>query len=202
MTLAVSMLQNHQSYTIPVSFKAQTNSKAKIEPKKADENPISRKGEALNLIKVTFFGGLALGARLLLELFDSEFLFEHAEHSATKLVDKNKQGLNATKRNLCRAGATIGLIAAGVSGFALFYTMVNAPKIAYKSKVQSFEKKKEMDVYIKANAAERDLYEQLGNKADSADEMERDKLKEQYMQMKMAKNQVPDFIDLKKRKGY
>lgn len=200
MSLAVSKLQNCQAYSMPVSFKAQADSKAKLEPKKADENPISRKGEALNLIKATFFGGLLLGARLLLELFDSEFLFEHAEHSATKLVDKNKQGLNATKRNLCRAGATIAIIAAGVSGFALLYTMFNAPKIAYKSKVQSFEKKKEMDVYIKANAVERDLYEQLSNKADSADEIERAKLKGQYAQMKMAKNQVPDFIDLKKRK--
>lgn len=199
MTLTVSAVPFHKPALKRVSFNARTVSESAPKQNDSEENPISRKGEAMNLIKATFLGGLLLGGRLLLELFDSEFLFEHAEHSATKLVDKNKKGLNSTKRNLCRAGATVGLIAAGVSGFALFYTMVNAPKIAYKSKVQTFEKKKEMDVYIKANKAEKELYTALGEKAESADDIERENLKEQYMKMKMAKNEVPEFINLKKR---
>ena len=38
----------------------------------------------------------------------------------------------------------------------------------------------------------------MSEKAKTADNDERDKLKEQYMQMKLAKNQVPSFIQIKK----
>ena len=75
--------------------------------------------------------------------------------------------------------------------------MLNAPKIAYNSKVNTFKKSKEMDVYIKANEAEKSIYTQMNEKAKSADQDEKDKLKEQYQQMRIAKNQVPDFIKLK-----
>lgn len=75
--------------------------------------------------------------------------------------------------------------------------MLNAKKIAYNSKVNTFQKGKEMDVYIKANDVERELYTQLSDKAKSADEEEKENLKEQYMKMRMAKNQVPDFVKLK-----
>ena len=198
MSLAISPINKNTQFQKGVSFAA---SSVKQNQPKTDEppaNPISRKGETINLIKATFIGGMALGAKLLWELFDSEFLFEHAEHAATKLVDKNKQGLNSTKRNLYRAGATVGLLVAAVSGFALLYTMLNTPKIAYKSKVETFKKQKEMGVYINANEAEKGIYTELSEKAKDADEVERDKLKEQYMQMKMAKNEVPEFIKLKR----
>ena len=163
----------------------------------SDENPISRKGETMNLIKATFLGGIALGSRLLWELFDGDFIFEHAGKYGTKLVDKNRAGLTGAKRDLYRAGAAVGLIAAGISAFAILYTMLNTPKIAYKSKVNTFKKEKEMDVYIQANEAEKNIYTELSEKAKDANEEERTKLKEQYMQMKMAKNEVPDFVKIK-----
>ena len=163
-----------------------------------NDNPISRKGETMNLIKATFLGGMGLGARLLWEIFDGDFLFEHAGNTATKVVDKNKRNLTGLKKDLCYAGATVGILVAGVSAFAILYTALNAPKIAYKSKVNTFTKKKEMDVYINANSAEKGIYTELSNKAKSADDTERAKLKEQYMQMQMAKNEVPDFVKLKK----
>ena len=168
----------------------------------SNDNPISRKGETMNLIKATFLGGVALGGRLLWELLDGDFLFEHAGKTATKIVDKNKAGVKGAKRDMYRAGATVSLIAAGVSAFALLYTMLNAPKIAYKSKINAFKKGKEMDVYINANNAEKGIYSELSEKAADADDEERAKMKEQYMQMKMAKNEVPEFAKTKKYVDY
>lgn len=166
----------------------------------ADKNPISRSGETMTLIKATFLGGMALGARLLWELFDGDFLFEHAGNTASKIVDKNRKEVTGYKRDLLKVGATAGLLVAAVSAFALLYTMLNAPKIAYKGKVNSYTKGKEMDAYVQANKVEKNIYSQMSEKAKTADEEERDKLKEQYMQMKMAKNQVPNFIKLNDKK--
>lgn len=173
-----------------INFLANKNKKVET----TNSNPISRKGETMNLVKATFLGGLALGARLLWELCDGDFLFEHAEKYGTKLVDKNRSELTGTKRDLYRAGATVGVITAGISLFAILYTMLNTPKIAYNSKVNTFKKGKEMDVYIQANEAEKNIYTELSEKAKNANEEERTKLKEQYMQMQMAKNDVPDFV--------
>lgn len=161
-----------------------------------DKNPVSGKGETMNLIKATFLAGAALGGRLLWEIFDGDFVFETAGNTAKNLVDKNKKNVSSNKRILLYIGATAAVLAAAVSGFALLYTMLNAPKIAYNSKINTFKKSKEMDVYIKANEAEKSIYTQMNEKAKNADEKERDKLKEQYQQMKIAKNQVPDFIKL------
>lgn len=191
--------QNYPNNT--VSFKSYTPS-FKAEDENLDENPISRKGETANLVKITFLGGFALGMRLLWELLDGDFLFEHAGKAATKIVDKNKAGVKGAKRDMYRAGATVAVIAAGVSAFALLYTMLNAPKIAYKSKINAFKKEKEMDVYINANNAEKGIYNELSNKASDASDEERDKMKEQYMQMKMAKNEVPEFAKTKKYVDY
>ena len=162
-----------------------------------DKNPVSRKGETMNLIKATFLAGAALGGRLLWEIFDGDFVFETAGNTAKSLVDKNKKNVSSNKRILLYIGATAAVLAAVVSGFALLYTMLNAPKIAYNSKVNTFQKSKEMDVYIKANEAEKSIYTQMNEKAKSADSKEKDKLKGQYQQMRIAKNQVPDFIKLK-----
>lgn len=196
MSLSVSPLN-----TIPFKASAQKPSQSKANSSNDNQNPVSRKGEAANLVKATFIGGLALGGRLLWELLDTgdgaDFLFETAGKKARKIVDKTHKGASANKRALLWLGATVGIIAAAVSGFAMLYTMANAKKIAYESKVNTFQKGKEMDVYIKANEAEREIYTQLSDKAKTSDEAEKEELKEQYMQMRMAKNQVPDFVKLK-----
>ena len=163
-----------------------------------DTNPISRVGETSLIAKTTFFGGLALGARLLLELVDDGFIFEHAANKAGKIVEKNHKSAGTWSKRLLKTGTFIGLIGAGVCGFALLYTILNAPKIAYKSKLRTFQKSKDMDVYISANNAEKELYTQLDQKAKSADDQEKQKLREQYMQLKVAKNDVPDWVKLKK----
>ena len=163
----------------------------------AEKNPVTRKGEAMNLIKATFVAGLGIGARLLFEIFDGDFVFETASEQGEKLAKKARKNASSSKLALLTIGATGALIVAGISGFALLYTMYKAPKIAYDSKVNSFKKGKEMDVYIKSNEAEKELYTQLGKKAANSTPDDKERLKEQYMQMQMAKNQVPDFIKLK-----
>lgn len=165
----------------------------------------------MNLIKTTFLGGLALGGYLLLELVDNgdfavDSLFEYSDKLSKannkKEIDKIKNEISTKKkvaknnRILNTIGIFVALIAAGISGFALLYTLFHAPKIAYESKVNAFQKGKEMDVYIKANEAERELYEKLDEKAQNSSPEEKEKLKTQYMQMKNAKNQVPDFVKL------
>lgn len=178
-----------------------------------DDNPISRKGEVMNLIKTTFVAGLALGGYLLAELMeDGEFVIDSiieyskkiANTDSKKEAEKLKQQLENKKKEAQNnkffksVGIFVALVAAAISGFALLYTAFNAPKIAYNSKVNTFTKSKEMDVYIKANEAERELYTQLDKKAQNATPEEKEQLKTQYMQMRNAKNQVPDFVQLKR----
>jgi hypothetical protein len=54
-----------------------------------------------------------------------------------------------------------------------------------------------MDIYIKSNEAEKELYTQLDEKAKQTNSEEKDTLKEQYLKLKNAKNKVPDFVNLK-----
>ena len=175
------------------SFTAKSRDE-KVEP--ADKNPISRTGETMNLLKATFLGGMALGVRLLFELFDGEFVFETAGKKAKKIVEKSHAEKSASKQLLIWGGGTLGLILAGISGFALLYTALNAPKIAYNSKVNTFKKSNEMDVYIQANKAEKAIYDEMNKKAMTADEDEKQNLKENYEKMQLAKNRVPDFVKL------
>jgi len=159
-----------------------------------DKNVITQKGEAALLAKGTFIAGLALGGKLLFEIFEDSTILEDTAEKAEELVNRNHKHLKGGKKALMSIGATVGLLAAAVSGFALLYTLLNTPKIIYKSKVNKFKKSKEMDVYIKANEAEKEIYTQLSQNAKSADRNKKAELKEQYLQMRMAKNQVPDFV--------
>ena len=170
------------------SFKANTNKK--------DTNPISKGGERALLIKGTFVAGL--GARLLFELMDGDFIFETLGNKAEKINKKNS-GLSKNKRFLSGLGIWAGLIMMFIGGFAALYTLFKAPKIKYDSKVNAYTKGKDMDVYIKGNAVEKELYTQMNEKAKTADSDEKAKLQAQYMQMQMAKNKVPDFVKLDKK---
>lgn len=171
------------------SFKAQKKDDTK--------NPISQKGEKALLVKGTFVAGLGLGARLLFELMDGDFIFETLGNKAEKINKKNK-GLSPNKKFLTGLGIWAGLIMMFIGGFAGLYTLFKAPKINYQGNVNAFKKGKDMDVYIKGNAVEKELYTQMNEKAKTADSDEKAKLQTQYIQMQMAKNKVPDFIKLKK----
>lgn len=171
------------------SFKAQKKDDTK--------NPISQKGEKALLVKGTFVAGLGLGARLLFELMDGDFIFETLGNKAEKINKKNK-GLSPNKKFLTGLGIWAGLIMMFIGGFAGLYTLFKAPKINYQGNINAFKKGKDMDVYIKGNAVEKELYTQMNEKAKTADSDEKAKLQTQYIQMQMAKNKVPDFIKLKK----
>ena len=168
----------------PINFKAE---------KSSNKNPISKTGETANLAKATFVAGMGLGAKLLFELLDDEFLIEHASDIAGKMVDKNKSDLSLLKRSLCKAGGTIGLLVAAVAIFASIYTLIKSPNIAYESKINTFKKGQEMDVFIKQKQAQKGIYEQLNQEAKNSKDKE--KLKEQYMKMEMSKTKKPDFLE-------
>lgn len=182
--------------------------------KQDDEIPISKKGETLKLITATFLGGLAVAGKLIFELFNNgDFVLDIFADKAKKMssgnpdVVKNDDFLNKAKeqvkeelknKSVLRAvGAFTGLVAAFFAGFALIYTAYNAPKIAYEAKVNTFKKSKEMDVYVKSNEVEKELYSQLDEKAQSSSPEEKMQLKEQYLKLKNAKNETPDFVNLK-----
>lgn len=185
------------SYQYSPMFRAKKSEEKQI--KQADENPISRKGEAATLVKATFLGGLALAGRCLWELIiDGDFLIDDVAKKAKEIVDKNKKDASKNKKILYMFGAFAALMAAAFTGFALLYTAYKAPKIAYDSKVNTFTKSQEMDVYTKSNDAERELYTQLAEKAKDSTPEEKEALKEQYLKMMNAKNQVPDFVKQKK----
>jgi len=159
-----------------------------------DGNPISKSGEKAKLLKATFIGGLAIGARLLFELWDCDFVIDELSDGAEKFVNKHHKEVSATKKNFLHLGVLAGFIAMAVSGFALLYTMFKAPNINYNGNVNAFKKGKDMDVYIKGNKVEKELYTQMNDKAKNATPEEKEKLKTQYMQMQAAKNRVPDFV--------
>lgn len=196
--MSIAAVNSLQNYSAKPNF---SQKMPEIQPnQKVDTNPISRKGETANLVKATFLGGLALAARLFWEVvINGEFGFDIVADKADNLVEKNKKHLTDNKKLLCKAGAFVALTAACLAGFAIIYTAFNAPKIAYKSKVNTFKKSKEMDTYTKSNNAERELYEQIADKAKNATLEEKEALKEQYLKMKMAKNQVPDFVKQKQK---
>lgn len=162
--------------------------------KNSDKNPISKTGEKTNLAVATFVGGLGLGARLLCELFDEGFVFEDLGKAAESYVNKKHKGLKGAKKEWFIVGTALSFIGAVIGGVALLYTLYKAPKINYEGNINAFKKGKDMDVYIKGNKVEKEILTQMNEKAESADEQEKQKLKEQYMKMQMAKNQLPDFI--------
>lgn len=161
---------------------------------KNDNNPISKTGEKAKLTKAAFVAGLGLGAKLLFEVLDGDFVVDTLGEKAEKIVDKQHKNATRNKKVLLALGAWAGLVMAFIGGFAMLYTIFKAPNINYNGNVNALKKRKDMDVYIKGNKIEKELYTQMNEKAKNANKEEKAKLKEQYMQIKAAKNQVPDFI--------
>lgn len=190
MSITVLPIVNNKINTT-FSSKESVNKKKKTENNDKnpfDVNPISRKGEVLDMIKTTFIGGLVVSGYLFLQLADD--ISEPIE-AAYKLIAKKQKDKNL----LIKIGGTISLFAAALCGGALLYTLYNAPKIAYQSKVNTFKKEKEMDVYIKSNASEKELYEQLTTEAKKTNNLlEKENLKSQYTQLSLAPSKVPDFV--------
>ncbi|MBQ8459810.1 hypothetical protein IJ541_06880 [bacterium] len=173
---------------------AKASDKQPAPKQNSPQNPISSKGEKAKLIKVTFLGGLAVGARLLFELMDGDFIVNEMADKAEKIVETKHKEAKGGMKALLGIGAFAGLVAMFIGGFAILYTLFKAPKINYEGNINAYQKGKDMDVYIKGNEVEKELYTQMNEKAKNATAEEKAKLQTQYMQMQMAKNRVPDFV--------
>lgn len=180
------------------TFKAVSKQNISKDKDTSNDNPISKTGEKAVLAKTTFIAGLAFGGRLLFELVDGGFAFEKLSEKADNITSKQK-GLSKNAREIKKTGIMFGLAALFVAGAAALYTIFKIPEINYKGNVNAFKNKKDMDIYIKGNNVEKELYTQMNNKAKNANEEEKKKLRNQYIQLKAAKNQIPDFINKKQQ---
>ncbi len=168
--------------------------KADSKPADKSKSPISKSGEKAKLAAATFVAGLGLGAKLLFELMDGDFIIEDIGEAADKIVKKQHKNASGSKKFLLQLGAFGGILAAFVGAVALLYTLFKAPNINYQGNINAFKKGKDMDVYIKGNDTEKEIYTQMNEKAKNATPEEKAKLQEQYLKMQMAKNRVPEFV--------
>lgn len=159
-----------------------------------DKNPINKLGERETLLKATVIGGLGVGARALWYLFEEGFVWEELGEMGAKIVDKNKPNVKGAKKGLLYFGAWAALAGGFIAAVAAVYTIYKTPNIMYEGKINAFTKGKDMDVYIKGNKVERELYDQMNEKAKKATKEEKEKLSQQYLKLKTAKNPIPDFI--------
>lgn len=162
-----------------------------------DENPISKRGEQQKLLKATVIAGLGVGARALWYLCDDGFAFEGLYNLGENITKKNKKGLMGSNKTVNHLGAWAALMAGFVVAVAAIYTIVKTPEVMYNGKINAFKKGKDMDVYVKGNKVEKELYDQMNEKAKDATEDEKKVLSEQYLKLTAAKNQTPDFIEVK-----
>lgn len=142
----------------------------KADKKKNDkkyENPINSGFEYLDAAKLTAAAGLAVAGRVMWEFFDLSAL-------------ESKKDF----RKFIIVALAIGAAAA----------VLSLPKNLYNRKVETFQRKKEMDVYARSNSAEQKLYERVDSEARKADEDQKKDLKESYLKLRAGKNQVPEFI--------
>lgn len=165
-----------------------------------EENPISKPLEQLDVVKASLIAGLGFGAKAICELvFDDTSIIEDAYNAGQKLAKKNYKNVQSSGKRFALGLASSGAIIVGSIGLlAGLYALFNAPKSMYKGKVNAHKKSEEMDVYLASNRIEKDLYEQVGNAVKEAKtEEELQKAESQYMMLKMAKNDVPSFVNTK-----
>ena len=110
------------------SFSAAQNTK---QQKKDNNNPISKSGEKALLVKSTFIAGLGLGAKLLFEILDGDFVVDTLGNKADKIIEGQKRNVSRGKKDLLKLGAWAGLVMMFIGGVAALYTLFKAPKINY-----------------------------------------------------------------------
>lgn len=164
---------------------------------KDNKNPISKTGERAKLMEAKTFAGLAFGVTMLWYLAENGFEFEALYRLGRKLFDKKNPSATGNKKTLGHIGGFLAVTAIFIAAIAAIYTVVKTPEAMYDGKVNAFKKGKDMDVYVKGNKVEKHLYDQMNEKAKEATPEEKKKLSEQYLKLKAAKNQTPDFIKVK-----
>ena len=163
------------------------------------ENPINKSLEQLDVVKASLIAGLGFGAKALYYLFDDTSILESTFDAGQKLANKNYKNVKSANKRFALGLASSAAIIVGVVGLlAGLYAAYNAPKSMYQGKVNAHKKAEEMDVYLASNKIEQDLYKQVGEKAKEATTQEElKKAQSQYMMLKMAKNDIPSFVNIK-----
>ena len=70
---------------------------------KNDNNPISKSGEKAKLTKAAFIAGLGIGAKLLFEVMDGDFVVDTLGNKAEKIVDKQHKNVSKNNRHWSRS---------------------------------------------------------------------------------------------------
>ena len=193
MPLNVGCVQN-------VSFRA--NNKRNLKQSDKNKNPISVNGERSKLLAGTFIAGLGFGTRALFDLLDGDFISEKIIDKGFETAEKNFKNSSPKRQTIAAFGAAMGIMGLFVVGIALLYTAFKTPEIHYEGKVNAFRKGKDMDVYIKGNEVEKNLYSELNKKVKTATDEEKAELQQQYTLLKMAKNKVPEFAQFETSKRH
>jgi len=131
------------------------------------KTPINSGFEYLDAAKLTAGAGLLIAGRLLIEAIADGFL------------DSAKDLKRLAIFSLAIGGA---------------YAAMSLPKNLYKRKIETFQRKKEMDVYVRTNSAEQGLYEKIDTEAQKADKKRKEELTQNYLKLGTRKNQMPEFI--------
>lgn len=173
------------------SFCAEQNSNSQNDNNK---NPISKLGEREKLFAATAVAGLGVGLEALWYVLDGDFFVDKASDISEKLVEKNKKDAKGVKKTLLHLGAFGAVVLGFVGIIAALYTIFKTPEVMYKGNVNAFVKGKDMDVYSKSNDVEKELYNQMNEKAKTATLEEKQVLAQQYLKLKAAKNAPPDFV--------
>lgn len=174
-------------------FKGESKPQRNIQQNKDNKNPISTTGEREMLLKGAVAAGIGFGAKLLFSLWENGFELESLWNLSDKLLKKNKKD---NGNLLLHVGGFAAITVGFVGAVAALYTVLKTPQILYDGKINSFKKGKDMDVYIKSNKVEKELYEQINDKAKAATTEEKKVLAQQYLKLKAAKNPVPDFVQI------
>ena len=158
------------------------------------KTPISKLGEREVLLKATVLAGLSAGGSALLWIVEDGWMIDILSDWGTNLVDKKRPNVKGPKKLGFYLGATAALIGGFVAAVAAVYTLYKTPNIMYEGKVKAFTKGKDMDVYIKGNKVERELYDLMLEKVQNATKEEKKGLSQQYLKLRAAKNPVPEFV--------
>lgn len=165
--------------------------------KKEPDNPISKTMEQVDVAKASLVAGVGFGLRALWYLSDNTFLIEKTFKKANELVEKNKKGISENKKMALLAVSWVGIVVGLVGLFAGLYALFNAPKSTYEGKINAFKKTKDMDIYIKSNKVEKELYNQMLDASKNAEtQADKEHLKQQYWKLRASKNEVPVFVDM------
>lgn len=160
------------------------------------ENPIKKGFEQLDVVKASLLAGVGFGARALYYVFDDTDMLDFTFDASKKLVEKNYKNTKGAKRAAALLGSWAAILIGVVGVVAGLYTVYNTPKSMYQGKVNAHKKAEEMDVYLESNRVEKDLYNEVGQKAKEAKTSEeQEKVRQQYTKLQMAKNQTPSFIN-------